>query len=110
MWVPARRGLSAAAHLQFLEDIMHVILDRGGTDAKPTRNVLVGMTLLYEPQDFVLARSEGRQRLQWVGFLQKAGEALVHRRRDVRCAVHRAFRCVLQCAVQFVGTTVARGT
>jgi hypothetical protein len=56
MWVPSRHGLSAAAHLQFLQDIMHVILDRGGTDPKPTRDVLVGMTLLYEPQDFFLAR------------------------------------------------------
>src|SRR5438132_3858135 len=42
------RGLSAAAHLQLLQDMMHVVLDRGGADCKLTRDVLVGATLLYE--------------------------------------------------------------
>ena len=36
-----RRCLSAASHLQFLQDIMHVVLDRGGTDRQLARNVLV---------------------------------------------------------------------
>jgi hypothetical protein len=54
--VQPRRGLPTAAHLQLLQDIMHVVLDRGGTDRKLTCDVLIGPTLLYQSQDFALAR------------------------------------------------------
>src|ERR1700737_1742841 len=87
--VPPGGGLSAAAHLQLLQDVMHMVLDRGGTDRQLTRDVLVGATLIHERQDFALARGEGGQ-WWWLGFLQEVGEALEHRRRDVRRAMHAA--------------------
>src|ERR1700737_3205711 len=106
VWVPSRGGLSAAAHLQLLQDVMHVVLHRGGTDRQLTRDVLVGATLIHERQDFALARREGRQ-WWWRGFLQEVGEAIEHRCRDVRRAVHAALYRVHQGTMQLVGAAFA---
>jgi hypothetical protein len=54
-------GLSAAAHLQLLKEIMHVVLDRGGTDRQLARDFLVGAALVRQRQDHALALGEGRQ-------------------------------------------------
>src|SRR6266446_56026 len=106
VWVPPGGGLSAPAHLQLLQDIMHVVLDRRGTDRQLTRDVLVGATLIHERQDFALARREGRQR-RWLGFLQEVGEAIEHRRRDVRRAMHAALYRVHHGTMQLVGAAFA---
>jgi hypothetical protein len=43
-------GLSAAAHLQLLQQIVHVILDGRSTDRQLAGDFLVGATLVYQCQ------------------------------------------------------------
>jgi hypothetical protein len=64
------RGLSAAAHLQLLQKIVHVVLHGGGTNRQLTRDLLVGAALFYENQDLALAVGERWQRPLRLGFAQ----------------------------------------
>jgi len=51
-----------------VEDVVHVVLNRGGTDRELARDLLVGAALLDERQNFALARRQVRQRRLWVGL------------------------------------------
>src|SRR5262252_2428308 len=55
-------GLAAAADLQLLQHVVHVVLDGGGADPELARDLLVGAALRDERQDLALARGQRRQR------------------------------------------------
>src|SRR5712691_11121394 len=51
--------LSASVNVELLQNVVHVILDRGGTDRQPAGNLLVGQAPLDERDDLLLARRQG---------------------------------------------------
>jgi len=52
-------GLAAAADLQLLQDVVHVVLDGGGADPELTRDFFIGAALSDEREDFVFADDSG---------------------------------------------------
>ena|SRR5689334_19937133 len=62
MYLEPRYRLSAAAYFQLLQNLMHVVLNRGGTNCELTGNIFVGAALLDESKDLLLTEREGRGR------------------------------------------------
>src|SRR5581483_3346855 len=54
--VHQRRGLGPPPDMQLLQDVVHVVLDRGRTDRELARDLLVGAALRGEREDLVFAR------------------------------------------------------
>ena len=59
-----RHGLSAAAHLPLLQDVMHVVLDRCRTDRQLSRDFFIGAALPDERKDLALAGGQRGRRFR----------------------------------------------
>jgi hypothetical protein len=54
-------GLAAATDLELLQDVVHVILDRGDLNPQLDGDVLVGQPVFDAPQDLHLADSQSQR-------------------------------------------------
>src|SRR5262245_16305688 len=97
-----RDRLAAPAHLQLLQDVVHVVFYRSAADREVARDLLVGAALLRERQDLALPHREWRQRRLWTGIAQEVGEPTEHGGRDMRRTVHAPIHGVDQRAQQFL--------